>query len=114
MQGQSEDLTPFGLLPTFSSRDEASASTLRLRCSAGRAEARRRDWPPGAERTTAMRWRERIRSERGSIARGAPRSSGEMDLGFDPDEYPHLAKAARDWSESRTSRLEKLRKKMRP
>jgi len=62
-----------------------------------------------------MQWRERIRSERGSIGSHAKRSTRETgpEYAFDPDEYPALAKAARDWSESHISRLAKLRKKMR-
>jgi hypothetical protein len=68
---------------------------------------------PQAERATTMGWRERIRSERGSIATHATRSTREMDLPFEGEKYPALAKAARDWSETRISRFEKLRRKMR-
>ena len=62
-----------------------------------------------------MRWRERIRSERGLFAPYVTRSTRDADLEypFDPDEYPALTKAADEWSGRRSSLVEKLRKKSR-
>ena len=62
-----------------------------------------------------MRWRDRLRSERGEIAPHAPRSAREPGLGygFDPEEYPALARAADGWADVLNSRIKRLRLRLR-
>jgi hypothetical protein len=54
-----------------------------------------------------MRWRDRLRSERGEMTPHAPRSACEPELGyaFDPEKYPALADAADQWADVLNSRV---------
>ena len=93
-----------------------SASERHARIASSRISLRRRKGLTIQRRNVMpMRWRERIHNERGSIGSHAPRSLRETDpeYAFDPEKYPALAKAADEWSDRCTSRLEKLRKKIR-
>jgi hypothetical protein len=62
-----------------------------------------------------MRWRDRLRSERGEIAPHARRSAREPELGygFNPEEYPALAEAADEWDDVLNSRVKRWRLTLR-
>jgi hypothetical protein len=62
-----------------------------------------------------MGWWQSIRREQGEMFPYVSRPTAESDLdyGFDPDKYPALADAAREWDRFRRSRLKRLRLKLR-
>ena len=62
-----------------------------------------------------MRWRDQLRSERGEMTPHAPRSAREPELGygFNPEEYPALARAADGWADVLNSRMKRLRLRLR-
>jgi hypothetical protein len=62
-----------------------------------------------------MRWRERMRSERGELAPHAPRAARKPELGygFDPEKYPALAEAADELADIRNSRVKRWRLRLR-
>jgi hypothetical protein len=62
-----------------------------------------------------MRWRDRLRSERGEISPHAPRYAREPELGygFNPEEYPALAEAADEWADVLNSRVKRWRLRLR-
>lgn len=79
------------------------------------AWVREKDPRATASKEALMRRRKLIRSERGELVPlGLPRkSTPDSTYGFDPEEYPALAKAADDWAGVTDSRLKRWRLRLR-